>query len=144
MAETVHPLSDLPLPTLGAPSPHLAGTEFELRLLYYAAEPEDSLVTIHFIGTYAMRWGPPNDERRGELGLAKLNRPSEIRGSTWLAGLIRAGQLESGGEEDCGLSHFCLPFHDSTLDVAADGYTFERRRAPIHEEFPDLARKLVK
>ena len=91
MTESIHILNDLPVPAPGAPLPRVVAVE------------------VRFSGTYAVRWGPPNDEKRAELRAAEQH--------DWIA----------------GLRHFCIPFHDSTLDVIADGYTYETRYAPLHE-----------
>ena len=143
MTETPHPLSDLPAPELGAPRPYIAASEFTLRLLYHSAAHPEALISVHFIGTYAVRWGPPNDERRSELKLS--SNPHVVEGSTWLTSLLEEGQLSGSNEYEwmMALRHFCIPFHDSTLEVVACGYTYDVRHSPIHEELPDIARKTL-
>lgn len=144
MSETIHPLSDFPAPELGAPVPYVVGSESGLGVLYFVADPKDRLASVRFEGIYAMRWGPPNDERRAELPL-QPEIPCEVRNSSWLAALLQEGTLDGTGAFpwQMALRHFRLPFHDSTLDVAAAGYKVQIRHSVPADELPALARQLL-
>ena len=95
---------------------------------------------------FALRWGPPNDEglpshRLGRLGV-QFYQPAEVIGSSWVDELQVQAVLPLPAFF-LRLRHFVFPFHDSTIEVAADDYTAATRRAPMGEAVPDAVRDLI-
>lgn len=135
-------LDDLPECDAGTPEPTLCATEQTVKLAYFAStrwcrahalRDREALVVVTFHSVAAISFGAPNDElltcgghALARFGLAPY-RFCRVEGSPWIADLRRMSLLHpsSTGDAYARDVHLVLPFHDSTIECVAGGYSFE-------------------
>lgn len=138
----IRELTDVPLPSSGAPEPLLLVDEDTLVLSYVAAEPSTeqadgsgqppaggAAALVVFRQCYASHFGQPNDEAFASHLLADGGlQPCgafEVENSSWLQGLEMRNRAHP--RHDPGLfeqlRHWVWTFHDSVLECAARSYT---------------------
>lgn len=137
--DRVHELTDVPLPSPGAPVPIVLANESTLVVSYITAEPstgqadpvsaDEAAAIVVFRQCFASHFGPPNDEAFSSHPLADRGlRPYgsfEVESSSWLRGL----EMRNRGHprHDPGLfqrlRHLVWTFHDSVLECAALSYS---------------------
>lgn len=138
----IRELTDVPLPSSGAPAPLLLADEDTLVVTYVAAEPSteqadgsglssagEAAALVVFRQCYASHFGQPNDEAFASHLLADRGLQPygafEVESSSWLRGL----EMRNRGHprHDPGLfqrlHHWVWTFHDSVLECAALSYT---------------------
>jgi hypothetical protein len=104
--------------SFGAPLPTLVQWEFGTRLFFYLRGDRDEVGSISFLQCIAIRFGPPGEE--GHYLDGKGWEPYtflRVVESEWLRREIGA---------DSGLTHYILPFHDTTFECLA--LSFRERR----------------
>jgi hypothetical protein len=55
-------LTDVPLPSAGAPMPRLVTDEYKCFLAYYVASDDDTVALVELTRCHVTMFGPPNDE----------------------------------------------------------------------------------
>jgi hypothetical protein len=139
--DRVRELTDVPLPSPGAPVPLLLADENTLAVAYVTTEPstgqadgagsasdEEAAALVVFRQCYAVHFGPPNDEAFATHPLADRGlRPYgafEVESSAWLRGFELRNR--SHPRHDPGLfqqlRHFVWTFQDFVLECAARSY----------------------
>ena len=145
-ASRVRPLEDLPTPAVGAPGPILVANEVAGSLAYLESR-SDAFALVRLVGLAAVRWGPPNDEARAaNTNAAPLYGCFEIVDSDWLDNLRSLSALDPTRPDQewaVALRHLQFRFHDSTLDLATEGYISELRFAPLREIIPELTQATI-
>ena len=118
-------LSELPLPDVGAPLPHLNADEHEARVTYKGADDGEASVTVTFSGLCALLFGAPNDEAFEGHPLAGRGLTPcgafEVRHSSWVRSLERMNRVHPSHRAEAfdRYRHFVLTFHDTTFECVA-------------------------
>jgi hypothetical protein len=153
VAESLLP-TNLPLPSAGAPLPHVFADEERLLIAYLVNSPapsfggtnsrsvsatsEGETVAILTAAPYvALQFGPPNDEalsghRLYELGLRPCSA-FEVVNSSWIASLEEANRVHPRHMPELfsDRRHFILTFHDSTLEFVARDFRVDLRKGAV-------------
>ena len=123
--DEVVPLSELPLPDVGAPLPRLNADEHEARVTYCVTGGGEAPATVTFSGLCALLFGPPNDEAfeghpLAGRGLAPYGA-FEVRRSSWVRSLERTNRVHPSHRAETfdRYRHFVLTFHDTTFECVA-------------------------
>jgi hypothetical protein len=134
-------LHEAPWPNVGAPLPVILCNEYELFLAYVSAIQEAGgpielspkserlpIAVVKFISYRSYMFGPPNDEAFAGHPLASRGLEPyavfEIEHSSWIRQLERMNAVHPNHrpEQFSSYRHFVFAFHDSTLEVVADGF----------------------
>jgi hypothetical protein len=95
------------------------------------ADWANGIVGVHFHGLDAHYFGAPNDEAFHGHPLAKFGlKPYEfarVENSPWIESLRVMNSVHPYHRDEAfaELQHFVLPFHDTTFECVAQGYTVE-------------------
>jgi hypothetical protein len=151
----------------GAPLPHLLQSDNRTFVTFflYDADPNwdgsyvnvrypdspvaQKLALVEFHRCICAKMGTPNDEVfRGHPLHGKGfegYRAMAVENSAWLKELeaINAVHRYYKPELWQELKHYILPFHDSTFECAAHGFTVEKREASLPELLAEICRRLV-
>src|ERR1051326_1053079 len=142
----------------GAPLPHLLKNDYRTFLVFFlqdvdpnwdgtyvsVREPNsnvsEKLALVAFERCICAKMGTPNDEvLHGHplygKGLAAYEAMS-VENSTWLNDLEKINAVHSCYKAEFwrSLKHYILPFHDSTFECVARGFTVETYKMPRSEE----------
>jgi hypothetical protein len=136
--DRVHELTDVPLPSPGAPVPIVLASESTLVVSYITAgastgqaalpSADEAAAIVVFRQCYASHFGPPNDEAFASHPLADRGlRPYgtfEVESSSWLRGLEMRNRGHPRHDPRLfeQLRHWVWTFHDSVLECAALSY----------------------
>jgi hypothetical protein len=139
--DRIHELTDVPLPSSGAPGPLVLADESTLVITYITATTstgqadgsslpsgDEAASIVVFRPCYASHFGPPNDEAFTSHPLADRGlRPYgafEVESSSWLRGLEtrNRGHPRHDPRMFQQLRHWVWTFHDSVLECAALSY----------------------
>ncbi len=146
--EILKKIKDLPAFSVGAPCPVVYSSEHSLYVTYYLnfdeSESDESSVKIidshttsepsiivKFDHAYAHFFGPPNDEalHGHPLYNAGLEPYSyfEVLNSSWIDKHEKMNRVHHHHDKESykEYRHFIFTFHDSTLEVISEGYSFE-------------------
>jgi hypothetical protein len=137
----VHELTDVELPSPGAPSPLVVAGEDTLVVTYTAVKAssgettasgppsaDETAVIVVFRQCYAIHFGLPNDETFASHPLADRGLSPygafEVESSSWVRGLEmrNRGHPRHDPELFQQLRHWVWTFHDSVLECAAVSY----------------------
>lgn len=128
-----------PQSSVGAPCPMLVSDEHNLYVAFYMQEQAESfefeaIGLVKFIGFNTFKFGAPNDEAFHGHPLHKKGlKPYgtfKIKQSTWVQELCKKNSVHPYHSDDSfnKLVHFVWSFHDTTLEVVAQGYEFELKQ----------------
>jgi hypothetical protein len=139
--DRVHELTDVELPSSGAPAPLVLADEDTLVVTYIPARTsageadgsglpsaDETAVIVVFRQCYAIHFGLPNDEAFASHPLADRGlRPYgafEVESSSWVRGLEmrNRGHPRHDPQLFQQLRHWVWTFHDSVLECAARSY----------------------
>jgi hypothetical protein len=138
--DRVHELTEVPLPSSGAPDPLVLANEGTLVVTYITGKPPtgqadgsglplaEAAVIVVFRQCYASHFGPPNDETFATHLVADRGlRPYgafEVESSSWLRGLEmrNRGHPRHDPQLFQQLRHWVWTFHDSVLECGALSY----------------------
>jgi hypothetical protein len=140
--DRIRELTDVPLPSSGAPVPLVLADENTLVVTYFTAKPltgqadgsgvppaDEAAAFVVFRQCYASHFGPPNDEAFASHPLADRGlRPYgafEVESSSWLRGFEIRNRAHPRHDPLFfqQLRHWVWTFHDSVLECAARSYT---------------------
>jgi hypothetical protein len=140
--DRIRELTDVPLPSSGAPIPLVLADEGTLVVTYLTAKPstgqtdgsglpsaDEAAVLVVFRRCHASHFGPPNDEAFASHPLADRGlRPYgafEVERSSWVRGFELRNRQHPRHDPQLfqQLRHWVWTFHDSVLECAAWSYT---------------------
>ncbi len=125
--------------SVGAPCPMMVSDEHNLYIAYYMQEQEENfeLEAVGFVKFSCFdtfKFGAPNDEAfHGHPLYKKGLQPYgtfKVNQSTWLQELRKQNSVHPYHSDEAfnKLTHFVWSFHDTTLEVIAQGYEFSLKQ----------------
>jgi len=125
--DSIVPITEIPKPDAGAPTPAISASEFCVAVAYYAAGSQDAVALVTF-DSYAHMFGPPNDEALDGHPLYSRGldfyMAFEVQQSSWIRSLERMNRVHVRHDPApfVGYRHFIITFHDSTFECVANGF----------------------
>lgn len=160
-SDQVHPLSEVPQSSIGAPLPTVVSDELTVVVGFLLQdtpegwdgttcriiEPDTGgrpIALVTFRRYQAYLFGPPNDEAFAGHPLAARGLEPygayEVQPSSWIARLERMNVVHPHHrpESFSQLRHFALTFHDSTFECAARSMDLELHQGSIRSLAPRM------
>lgn len=125
--DQVRELTDFPQQSVGAPLPIVLATEQSFVLGYYTDDDDDRFIIVEFDRVLAHFFGGPNDEALDGHPLSDRGLEAyavfEVFNSSWLRGMERMNRVHPSHYPEAfeGYRHFIFTFHDTPLEVLAEG-----------------------
>jgi hypothetical protein len=115
----------------GGTTPKIKADEHNLEVSFYLSD-SDNRGKLKFNSVLQFTFGYPNEEaisghRYYDLGLMPFEFV-EVKDSEILKNIILANRVHPYHNDEMfkEYKHFVIPFHDTTLEVIANSYEFER------------------
>ena len=118
----------------GAPLPNIIMDEHQVFVFFYLLDDNrerDSFGCLNFKGLNQIKFGYPNEEVINahpyyKYGLVPCSF-YEVRNSDWIDLIERMNRVHPYHKKELFINdkHYIFPFHDTTLEIIADSFTFE-------------------
>ena len=152
---------------VGAPCPHLLQSDYRTFLVFFLPDVDPNwdgtwikirrpdsqeaqkLAVVEFQGCICTKMGLPREDAFTAHPLYGRGfvpyRAMSVENSTWVKELETINAMDHAFEGECWseLKHYIFPFHDSTFECVARGFTVETFDTAFPQLLSDICQRLV-